>query len=167
MGVEGGTLQSPLPPQPNCQGMLQAGSRDHPPPRGQPQAHRRVLCGVLGGTTGLGWVVLPLRPGLPSVWTPAGRRLLTPAATALGPHRGVGPKVAGPAPARKAAPPAGLGPSRRCGGAAAPRPLRERYRLRASPGRSSPCCSSQTRHRSAGAASRPPHSPALVRDPGL
>lgn len=77
-----------------------------------------------------------------------------PAATALSPPRGVGRVGAGPAPARKAAPPAGLGPACRCGGAAAPRPLRARYRLRASAGRSS-----QTRRRSAGTASSPRAAP--------
>lgn len=85
-----------------------------------------------------------------------------PAATALSPPRGVGPVGAGPAPARKAAPPAGLGPACRCGGAAAPRPLRARYRLRASGGRSS-----QTRRRSAGTASSPRAAPPSVRGGGL
>ena len=136
MGV-GGRCSRRCPHSRTVRGCCGLGSRDCPPPRGQPQPHRRVLCGVPGGTIGPGWVVLP------SVWTPAGRPLWTPAAAALGPHRGVGSKGAGPASARKAAPPAGLGPARRCGGAAAPRPLRARYRLRASPGRASPCRSSQ------------------------
>lgn len=58
MEVEGGRCSRRCPTA-ELSGMLQAGSRDHPPPRGQPQPHRRVLCGVLGGV-GLGWVVLLL-----------------------------------------------------------------------------------------------------------
>lgn len=100
--------------------MRRAGSRDPHPPGGQPQPHRRVLCGVLGATTGAGWIGPPLRFGPHSVPVPAGHPLRTPAAAALSPRRGVGSAGAGPAPLGKAAPSARPGPAYRCGGADAP-----------------------------------------------
>lgn len=134
--------------------MLRAGSRDRPPPRGQPQPHRRVLCGVLGTTMAPGWMLPPPHPGTQAVLVPGGHQLRTPAAAALCPRRGVGPAGAGPAPARKGRPfippPPRLPLRRACCSPC----LLARCRLRASPGRSS-----QTGHRSAGTASQPPHSP--------